>query len=95
MIRMYEGNDPLEPYYNYVSWLEQSFPKIGRENNVVQLLEDVLVKFKDDEKYKQDVRLIQLLIKYVCSFEYCSTKWIISKLTVCFLNFSYPFSQIL
>ena len=66
MIRMYEGNDPLEPYYNYVIWLEQSFPKMGRENNVTQLLEDTLIKFKDNEKYKQDLRLIQLLIKYVC-----------------------------
>lgn len=63
---MYEGDDPLEPYYNYVIWLEQSFPKMGRESNLVPLLEDVLIRFKDCEKYKQDHRLVQLLVKYVC-----------------------------
>lgn len=65
MIRTYEGDDPLEPYFNYVVWLEQSFTKLNRDNNLIPLLEDILIKFKDNEKYKQDSRFIQLLIKYV------------------------------
>lgn len=62
---MYEGDDPLDPYYNYILWLEQSFPSAGRENNVPLLLEDTLLKFKDYEKYRQDPRLAQLIVKYV------------------------------
>lgn len=69
---MYEGDDPLEPYYNYVIWLEQSFPKMGRESNLIPLLEDVLTRFKDCEKYKQDRRLVQLLVKYV-RYLFCRT----------------------
>ncbi|XP_065199620.1 probable inactive serine/threonine-protein kinase bub1 [Planococcus citri] len=65
MIRMYEGDDPLEPYYEYAAWLEQSFPRLGRESNLLPLLENVLMKFKDNEKYRQDPRFVHLLIKYI------------------------------
>lgn len=62
---MYDGDDPLEPYWDYVAWLEQSYTKLGRESNLIPLLEDALIKFKDCDKYKQDPRFVQLLIKYV------------------------------
>lgn len=65
LIRMYEGDDPLGPRYEYVSWIEQSYPKHGPESNLIPLLEDTLTRFKDDEKYKQDPRFVQLMIKYV------------------------------
>uniref|UniRef100_A0A1B6FYQ8 Protein kinase domain-containing protein n=3 Tax=Cuerna arida TaxID=1464854 RepID=A0A1B6FYQ8_9HEMI len=65
LIRMYEGDDPLKPHYDYVRWIEQSFPKHGPESNLVQILENTLTAFKDDERYKQDVRYAELLIKYI------------------------------
>lgn len=65
LIRMYEGDDPLEPHYEYVRWIEQSFPKHGPESNLVQILENTLAAFKDDIRYKQDLRYAELLIKYV------------------------------
>lgn len=64
-IRMYEGDDPLQPRYEYVAWLEQSYPKHGPESNLIPLLEDTLTTFKDDERYKQDPRFVELLVKYV------------------------------
>ncbi|CAH0386427.1 unnamed protein product [Bemisia tabaci] len=67
LIRMYEGDDPLGPRYEYVSWIEQSYPKHGPESNLIPLLEDTLTRFKDDEKYKQDPRFVQLMIKYIDS----------------------------
>lgn len=65
LIRMYEGDDPLKPHYDYVNWIEQSFPKHGPESNLVQILENTLTAFKDDERYKQELRYAELLIKYV------------------------------
>lgn len=65
LIRMYEGDDPLQPHYEYVGWLEQSFPSHGPKSNLIPVLEDTLTRFKDDERYKQDPRYIELLIKYI------------------------------
>ncbi|XP_014250333.1 mitotic checkpoint serine/threonine-protein kinase BUB1 beta-like [Cimex lectularius] len=65
----YDGDDPLEPRYNYVHWLEQTYPKHGKESNLVPILEDTIMLFKDDDRYKQDPRFIGLIIKYIESQE--------------------------
>ena len=26
-LRSYDGSDPLDPWYRYISWVEQSYPK--------------------------------------------------------------------
>lgn len=62
---MYEGDDPLNPYYQYIIWLEQSFPKMGRESNLMSVIEDAIIKFKDCDEYKQDPRFVKIMIKYV------------------------------
>nr|CAI5834851.1 unnamed protein product [Callosobruchus analis] len=64
LIRTYEGDDPLENYYNYVSWIEQSYPKRGHEGNLKPLLETCLQLFEDDKRYTNDRRYCKLLIKY-------------------------------
>lgn len=73
MIRMYEGDDPLNPYYDYILWLEQSFPKMGRESNIMSVIEDAIIKFKDFDKYKQDHRFVKIMIKYVSIFYFDSS----------------------
>ena len=50
----------MEPYHNYVIWLEQNYAV-----DIVPILEDVLVKFKENPLYKQDPRFIYILVKYV------------------------------
>lgn len=65
LLRSYEGSDPLKPWYKYISWVEQSFLRDGREGNLYTLLERCLVQFKEDERYLQDRRYIELWIKYV------------------------------
>ena len=45
-IRSYDGSDPLDPWYRYISWVEQSFPKGGKEGNIHKLLEKCITKFK-------------------------------------------------
>ncbi|KRT78135.1 hypothetical protein AMK59_7234, partial [Oryctes borbonicus] len=64
-IRTYEGDDPLDNWYNYISWVEQSYPKHGYEGNIKVLLEDCLTKFEYDNKYTNDHRFCKLWIKFI------------------------------
>ncbi|XP_026289944.1 uncharacterized protein LOC113214705 [Frankliniella occidentalis] len=64
-IRTYEGSDPLELWCDYISWVEQSFPKHGPEGNLSVLLTKCFQAFKDEEKYKNDSRFVGLWIKYI------------------------------
>ena len=59
-IHMYRGRDPLEPYFNYVLWLEKH-----SRDDITAILEDVLVKFKEIPAYQQDPRLVHILVEYV------------------------------
>ncbi|PNF15654.1 hypothetical protein B7P43_G15592 [Cryptotermes secundus] len=65
LLRSYEGNDPIEPWYEYILWVEQSFLRDGREGNLNILLQRCLTHFKEDERYFQDRRYIELWIKYI------------------------------
>ncbi|GLG95841.1 Uncharacterized protein GBIM_02721 [Gryllus bimaculatus] len=65
LVRSYAGDDPLQPWYEYVLWVEQNFPKHGREGNLKTLLENCLLQFKDNEQYSQDVRYIDLWTRYM------------------------------
>lgn len=64
-IRSYEGDDPLDLWYQYISWVEQSYPKHGHEGNLGPLLESCLSKFEKDERYVEDRRFCKLWLKYV------------------------------
>ncbi|CAG9838124.1 unnamed protein product [Diabrotica balteata] len=64
LIRTYTGEDPLENYYKYISWIEQTYPKHGHEGNLVPLLEHCLTKFETDRQYANDRRFCKLWIKY-------------------------------
>ncbi|CAG9858282.1 unnamed protein product [Phyllotreta striolata] len=63
-IESYVGNDPLDNYYKYISWIEQTFPKSGHEGSLYPLLERCLEMFQDDVRYKNDPRFCKLWIKY-------------------------------
>ncbi|XP_044268700.1 mitotic checkpoint serine/threonine-protein kinase BUB1 beta-like isoform X2 [Tribolium madens] len=64
-IETYTGDDPLEIWYNYISWVEQSYPKQGHEGNLGPLLERCLCLFEKDPRYRNDRRLCKLFIKYI------------------------------
>ncbi|XP_044751997.1 mitotic checkpoint serine/threonine-protein kinase BUB1 beta-like isoform X2 [Coccinella septempunctata] len=64
-IRNYQGDDPLENWYQFISWIEQTYPKNGHEGNLVQLLEHCLSLFENDKRYIHDRRFCRLWIKYV------------------------------
>ncbi|XP_075155017.1 bub1-related kinase [Haematobia irritans] len=64
-IHNYSGDDPLNAWYNYICWIEQSFPSGGKESGLREVLTKCLTKFENDERYKQDRRMIRLYIKYI------------------------------
>ncbi|XP_022190359.2 mitotic checkpoint serine/threonine-protein kinase BUB1 beta [Nilaparvata lugens] len=64
-IRMYEGDDPLEPRYQFAHWIEQTHLKLGPNSKLLPLLEDTINLYKDDQRYRQDQRFIEMLVKFI------------------------------
>ncbi|KAL9878023.1 bub1-related kinase isoform 1-T2 [Glossina fuscipes fuscipes] len=64
-IHNYRGDDPLSAWYNYIDWIEQSFPSGGKESGLKQVLVKCLDYFASDERYYQDGRMIRLFIKFM------------------------------
>lgn len=64
-IRNYQGTDPLDPWFNYIQWVEQSYPKHGHEGHMDSIIKECLQLFEKDEKYYQDRRFVKLWIKYI------------------------------
>jgi checkpoint serine/threonine-protein kinase len=64
-LRTYLGQDPLEPWYTYIVWVEQTFSKTGRDGNLNILLEKCIKEFKGEDKYNQDPRFLDVWMKYV------------------------------
>ncbi|KAH8390970.1 hypothetical protein KR215_002895 [Drosophila sulfurigaster] len=64
-IKNYSGDDPLEPWYNYICWIEQSYPAGGSNSGLQKVMHKCLTNFDRDERYKQDRRLIKLFIKFM------------------------------
>jgi len=63
-IRSYCGDDPLDPWYRYVSWVEQAFPKGGKEGKIHVLLEKCITRFKDNKEAFEDPRFLEVWLKY-------------------------------
>ncbi|XP_043483980.1 uncharacterized protein LOC122512290 isoform X2 [Leptopilina heterotoma] len=64
-IKNYVGDDPLENWYDYILWMEQSYPKSGQESHISRLLQECLAAFEKETKYHQDRRYIRLWINYI------------------------------
>ncbi|XP_048083938.1 mitotic checkpoint serine/threonine-protein kinase BUB1 beta [Alosa alosa] len=66
-LRIYEGDDPLDVWDRYIKWTEQTFPQGGKESNFSVLLERAVMKFTEEKKYYNDVRYVDLWIKFADS----------------------------
>lgn len=44
-IMAYEGQDPLEQWTKYINWLEENYPKGGKEGDLLTVLEQVFQVF--------------------------------------------------
>lgn len=74
-IDSYVGDDPLELWYEYIQWIEQSYPKSGKETPLMHVISSCLATFENDDRYKQDRRLIKLFIKYVSKNQSFTKYW--------------------
>lgn len=64
-LKTYDGEDPLELWLEYISWIEQAFPSSGKSSELQAVLERCLQLFEHDARYKQDRRMIRTYIKFV------------------------------
>ena len=47
-LRSYNGEDQLDPWYRYIQWVEQTYPKGGKEGQVHVIIEKCIKKFKGE-----------------------------------------------
>uniref|UniRef100_A0A336K6A5 CSON015408 protein n=1 Tax=Culicoides sonorensis TaxID=179676 RepID=A0A336K6A5_CULSO len=66
-IQQYKGQDPLDLWYEYISWIEQSYPKSGKETHLDEVLIKCIETFEHFEQYRQDRRMIKIYMKYIDS----------------------------
>lgn len=64
-IQQYDGPDPLQPWYEYICWIEQTHPASGKQGANNAILLKCIAKFENDERYQQDHRFIKLCMKYI------------------------------
>lgn len=74
-IEEYTGCDPLAPWYQYLQWIDENFTIDFKHETIFdQILSACLCKFENDDRYKQDRRLIKLFIKYVSKIHFFERK---------------------
>lgn len=61
-IAMYQGPDPLDHWYNYLTWYENH---VDPENKFRETLERCLTQYEHSDYYKQDIRMVRLWLKYI------------------------------
>lgn len=63
----YNGLDPLDPWYKYMTWLQETYEiDYSPDSLFMSILCQCIATFEADERYKQDRRMIKLFILYVC-----------------------------
>lgn len=62
-----ELDDPIEPYLEYISWINDTFPQGGNNptNGIVQVLERCTSEFRDAPYYKDDPRYLKVWLRYI------------------------------
>ena len=61
-IKDYEGEDEMEVWVKYVRYMEDAFPEGDYLSNVGTLQFRLIKRFQEDEKYKQDPRLLRIFL---------------------------------
>ncbi|XP_059620134.1 uncharacterized protein LOC132264084 [Phlebotomus argentipes] len=66
-IAEYVGDDPLELWYDYILWIEQCYPKSGKQSAFDNVLVKCITTLENDERYHQDRRMVKIYIKFIDS----------------------------
>jgi hypothetical protein len=60
-----ENDDPLELWDDYIKWTQQNATGETRSGYVVELLQRCTRRFQNDSKYLNDIRYLQVWVKYI------------------------------
>ena len=61
----YNGDDPLEVWFRYIKWVEETYPQGGNESGLLTVLEKCLEKVRDHVEYQSDSRLLEVYLRYL------------------------------
>lgn len=64
-----EDEDPLAAYDDFAKWTAQQYPADDMTSGLVELLEEITRRFKDDLRYKGDLRYLKLWSAYAKQVE--------------------------
>ncbi|XP_058168912.1 uncharacterized protein LOC131284074 [Anopheles ziemanni] len=64
-VEKYVGDDPLQQWYEYIFWIEQTNVSSGKPMILEDAVRRCVQKFENDPRYMQDQRFIKLCIKYI------------------------------
>ena len=99
-LRTNQGKDQLEPWVKYIEWVEQTYPKGGKEGNLPTLLEKCIKEFKDDQTYSQDTRYLDVWIKYASMaqkpldlYNFMFTNQLCTKLPDFYINWAWQLEE--
>ncbi|KAK7081360.1 Budding uninhibited by benzimidazoles 1 beta b, partial [Halocaridina rubra] len=104
-LRTYTGDDPLDVWYRYVLWVEQNYPKGGKDGNVMKLIQKCVTSIhtnaSTNEKYKNDDRFLTLWVKYanLCPnplevYGALDTKGLCTGIAEFYLNWSWEYEKL-
>lgn len=100
-LRTYSGDDPLSVWCKYIKWVEQNFLKGGRDGHIKHLIEQCLAILKDEKKYFDDDRFIDIILKFASMtekpievYDYMYSHSIGCKSAKFFINWSWELEQI-
>lgn len=57
-------NKHFNVWYEYIDWLEQNFPDLGKTSNITQAIESCIEIYYDKKQFKQDKRLFNIFMKF-------------------------------
>ncbi|XP_072150691.1 mitotic spindle checkpoint protein BUBR1 isoform X3 [Setaria viridis] len=60
----YQGEDPLQPWLDCIKWVQESFSTDGECSELVVLYEQCVRTFWHDERYKDDLRFLEVWLEY-------------------------------
>ena len=99
-LRTNQGNDLLEAWVQYIEWVEQTYPKGGKDGNLPTLLEKCIKEFKDDETYSQDTRYLGVWVKYASMaqkpldlYQFMFTSQLCTKLPDFYINWAWQLEE--
>ena len=64
-IANYFGDDVLSLWKEYIQWIEDNYPSLNKESGIINVLERCTRSLLHEEKYKDDLRYLQIWLKYV------------------------------